>query len=90
MKSTFIFVLIFILNSVVHAQLKTKRVLIDGKGLPIVFLHGGTFDYTNFENHSKLLKDSFTVIRMLQFNVQYANEGLALPKSYSVKMESEL
>lgn len=70
-------------------QFKTKSVLIEGSGPPIVFLHGGTFDYTAFATHSKLLSDSFTVIRMLQFNVQYASEGWTLPKEYSVRMESE-
>ncbi len=63
--------------------------LVEGSGQPIVFLHGGTFDYTAFAAHSKLLSDSFTVIRMLQFNVQYAAEEWTLPKNYSVKMESE-
>ena len=72
-----------------QAQTKTKQVLIEGSGQPIVFLHGGTFDYTAFAAHSKLLSDTFTVIRMLQLNVQYADAGWTLPKDYSVKMESE-
>lgn len=72
-----------------QAQTKTKQVLIEGSGQPIVFLHGGSFDYSAFAAHSKLLSDSFTVIRMLQFNVQYADAGWTLPKDYSVKMESD-
>ena len=72
-----------------QAQTKTKQVLVEGRGQPIVFLHGGTFDYTAFATHSKLLSDSFTVIRMLQFNVQYADKGWTVPRDYSVKMESE-
>jgi len=67
----------------------TKKVIVEGNGLPVVLLHGGTFDYTAFAAHSKLLSDSFSVVRMQQFNVQYADEGLTLPKDYSVKMESE-
>jgi pimeloyl-ACP methyl ester carboxylesterase len=73
----------------VKAQVKTKQVLIEGSGQPIVFLHGGTFDFNSFEPHAKLLADSFLVIRMQQFNVQYANEGRVLPADYSVKLESE-
>lgn len=72
-----------------QAQAKTKEVLIDGRGQPIVLLHGGTFDYTAFAAHSKLLADTFTVIRMLQLNVQYADAGWTLPNDYSVKMESD-
>jgi len=72
-----------------QAQIKTKQVLIEGKGQPIVLLHGGTFDFNSFEPHVKLLADSFLVIRMQQFNVQYANEGWTLPADYSVNLESE-
>jgi pimeloyl-ACP methyl ester carboxylesterase len=74
---------------VAQAQPKIKKVLIEGRGPVVVLLHGGTFDYQSFATHSKLLADSFTVVRMQQFNVQYADEGLTLPRSYSVKMESE-
>ena len=88
MKHILVFVVLFSQLSPV-AQPKTKRVMVEGSGLPIVLLHGGTFDYTAYDSHAKLLADSFTVIRMQQFNVQYADEGLALPQAYSVKMESE-
>ena len=74
---------------VAHAQPKTKQLLMEGSGPPIIMLNGGTFDMTAFAPHSKLLADSFTVIRMEQFNIQYASEGLKLPKNYSVKTESE-
>ena len=74
---------------IVQAQRKTKQVLIEGSGQPVVLLHGGTFDFTAYAAHSKLLADSFIVIRMQQFNVQYAAEGVALPTEYSVRMESE-
>jgi pimeloyl-ACP methyl ester carboxylesterase len=72
-----------------HAQLTTKQILIEGKGQPVVLLNGGTFDIAAYANHSKLLADSFTVIRMQQFNIQFADEGLMLPKDYSAKTESE-
>jgi pimeloyl-ACP methyl ester carboxylesterase len=74
---------------VAQAQPKTKQALVEGNGPPVVMLHGGTFDYTAYAAHAKLLADSFTVIRLQQFNVQYANEGRTLPKNYSVKEESE-
>ncbi len=89
MIKTFI-VLIIIMNlTTARAQVKSKQVLVEGKGQPIVLLHGGTFDFNSFGPHAKLLGDSFTVIRMQQFNVQYANEGWTLPTDYSVNSESE-
>src|SRR4051812_20369736 len=71
------------------AQPHTKQTLIDGQGQPVVLLHGGMFDYTDFSPHAKLLADSFMVIRMQQFNVQYAEEGRPLPNDYTVQKESE-
>jgi pimeloyl-ACP methyl ester carboxylesterase len=84
-----IFFLLLLSQLVVQAQPRTKQVLIEGNGPPVVLLHGGMFDFTAFNAHSKLLADSFTVIRLQQFNVQYANEGRTLPRNYSVKKESE-
>lgn len=89
MKGIFIFLLLSFSQLSGQAQAKTKQVLIEGSGPPIVFLHGGSFDYTAFAAHSRLLSDTFTVIRMLQFNVQYADSGWTLPKDYSVKTESD-
>jgi len=74
--------------AVVLVKAQTKRTLAEGSGPVLVMLHGGTFDYHGFAPHSKLLADSFRVIRMLQFNVQYANDGRPLPKNYSVALES--
>ena len=92
-NSTIIKILFYIFVTLsltsVKAQIKTKQVLIEGKGQPIVLLHGGTFDFNSFEPHAKLLADSFLVMRMQQFNVQYANEGRTLPADYSVSFESE-
>lgn len=89
MKKTLIFSLLMLSNFFVKAQPKTKQVLIEGSGPPVVLLHGGTFDYTSFAAHSTLLADSFTAIRMQQFNVQSATEGWMLPKNYSVKTERD-
>ncbi len=89
MKRLLTILLLFLTQFSGQGQVKTKKVLIEGSGQPVVFLHGGTFEYTAFAAHSRLLSDSFTVIRMLQFNVQYADEGWTLPKNYSVKSESK-
>jgi len=85
-----ILVFFLVLSQLVStAQPKIKQVSIQGRGQPIVLLNGGTYDRTAFDPHTKLLSDSLTVIRMEQFNIQYANEGLTLPKNYTVKTESE-
>ncbi|GAB3011996.1 alpha/beta fold hydrolase [Spirosoma pulveris] len=81
--------LLLIAPLVTQAQPKTKQLLMEGHGQPIVLLNGGTFDMTAYAPHSKLLADSFLVIRLQQFNVQYANEGRKLPGNYSVKTESK-
>jgi pimeloyl-ACP methyl ester carboxylesterase len=52
-------------------------------------LNGGTADMSVFAVHSKELSRNYKVIRMEQFNVQYATEGLVLPNNYSVLMESD-
>ena len=52
-------------------------------------LNGGVADMSVFAVHSKELSGTYKVIRMEQFNVQYATEGLTISKDYSVEMESE-
>lgn len=81
--------LFFFHHFVAQAQPLTKQVLVEGSGPSVVLLHGGTFDFTAYEGHAKLLADSFTVIRLQQFNVQAADEGWLLPKTYSVSTESK-
>jgi pimeloyl-ACP methyl ester carboxylesterase len=71
-----------------HSQ-TTKRVLVEGNGAPVILLNGGTADMSVFTAHSKELARMYKVIRMEQFNIQYATEGLMLPKDYSVHTESE-
>ncbi len=82
-------VLLMVAQVSVSAQPKIKEVLIEGEGRPILMLNGGTADMSVFAVHSKELSGSYEVIRMQQFNVQYATDGLVLPKDYSVRMESE-
>lgn len=81
-------VLLFIHNSI-QAHHKIKKVLIEGKGTPILMLNGGTADMSVFAPHSRELSKTYKVIRMEQFNVQYASDSLNLPKNYSVQTESE-
>jgi pimeloyl-ACP methyl ester carboxylesterase len=90
MKQMNVLLTLFLIASVSgFAQPKTKEILIEGEGVPIVMLNGGTADMSVFEPHSKQLSTAYKVIRMQQFNVQYANEGSTLPRNYSVQMESE-
>jgi pimeloyl-ACP methyl ester carboxylesterase len=83
-----LFIPFFFAHILAIAQPKIKNVLIEGEGSPVVMLSGGVADMSVFSIHSKELSLFYKVIRMEQFNVQYANEGLALPKDYSVRMES--
>lgn len=83
------FVLHLFIPFLVFAQPKIKKVLTEGEGIPVVMLNGGTADMNVFTDHSKELSRHYKVIRMEQFNVQYAAEGVMLPADYSVRMESE-
>ena len=82
-------ILLLFIQVSVKAQSKSKKVIIEGEGTPIVMLNGATADMSVFDIHSKELSSAYKVIRMEQFNVQYAADGLALPNNYSVHMESE-
>ncbi|MEO5781788.1 MAG: hypothetical protein ABIQ07_00865, partial [Ginsengibacter sp.] len=73
MKIFFIFLLFIQFQTL--AQSTIKKVLIEGEGMPIVMLNGGTADMSVFTVHSKELSRNYKVIRMEQFNVQYASEG---------------
>jgi len=66
-----------------------KKVLVDGKGVPIVMLPGGTSDISAYAPHAKELSANYKVIRMEHLSVQFADEGKTLPVDYSVKIESE-
>lgn len=66
-----------------------KKVLIEGKGTPIVMLPGGTADISAYAPHAKELSANHKVIRMENLNVQYGDENRILPVNYSVQLESE-
>lgn len=83
-----IFTLVTFAPVSLFAQSKLKHVRIEGSGSPIVMLSGGTADMSALSITSKELSGNNKVIRMEHFNVQYATEGLQLPKDYSVQMES--
>lgn len=83
----FVILLIFVQSSI--AQIRIKKVMIDGKGAPLVFLHGATTNMSGLDKATKELTADFQVIRMQSFNSQYAEEKKLLPKNYSVRMESE-
>ena len=87
MKIFFVTLLFIQISSL--AQPTIKKILIEGEGTPVVMLNGGTADMSVFTVHSKELSHNYKVIRMEQFNVQYATERLMLPKDYSVQMESD-
>ena len=87
MKKVFVFLLFLPILAI--SQSKIKKCLVEGEGTPIVMLNGGTADMTVFALHSKELSHNFKVIRMEQFNVEYATENLMLPRNYSVRMETE-
>lgn len=55
MKEVITLLLLVAIQVFGQAQAKTKQVLIEASGQPIVLLHGGTFNYTAFAAHSKLL-----------------------------------
>ena len=78
MKNFLVFLLISLSAFAAQAQPKTKQIIVEGSGQPLVLLHGGTFDYTAYAPHSKLLSGSFMVISMQQFNVQFDSEAVML------------
>ncbi len=71
------------------AQYSTKKVIVEGKGSPVILLAGGRWDMQSFSEPAAALSSNYLVIRMEHFNVQYANEGLTLPQGYSLQQESE-
>lgn len=77
------------LQSAALAQYKTKKVIVNGSGSPVVLLAGGRWDMNSFSEPAAVLSSSNQVIRMEHFNVQYAKQGLMLPPGYSVQKESE-
>ncbi len=83
------FALLFLIQTQAYSQLRIKKVLIEGNGIPVVMLAGGTADMSVYAFHAKELSRNYLVIRMEHFNVQFATEGSTLPKNYIVHTESE-
>jgi pimeloyl-ACP methyl ester carboxylesterase len=89
MKYSLFITLIFFVQLAGIAQPRIKKVMIDGTGSPLVFLHGATTNMSGLDKPTKLLAPDLRVIRMQSFNSQYAEANKALPENYSVRMESE-
>lgn len=87
-KTLFVVVLLLTqLNS--SAQFKTKKVLVEGRGTPLVLLAGALAPMAALSSISTDLSVNYKVIRMEHLNIQYAAEGWLLPKDYSIRSESE-
>jgi hypothetical protein len=82
----YLFIPLFFIQVFVLAQTDIKKVLIEGKGSPLVMLNGGVADISVFEVHSRELSGFYKVIRKEQFNVRYATEVLMFPGDNSVRM----
>jgi pimeloyl-ACP methyl ester carboxylesterase len=77
------------LQFTVSAQTIIKKTIVEGEGVPIVMLPGGTVDISALALVSRGLENYYQVIRMENLNVQYACKGQILPKDYSVRTESD-
>lgn len=77
------------LQTTAFGQYSTKKVIVEGKGSPVVLLAGGRWDMQSFSEPAAALRGNYQVIRMEHFNVQYAKEELMMPPGYSVQKESE-
>jgi pimeloyl-ACP methyl ester carboxylesterase len=82
-------IILLFIQVVSNSQLHIKKVILNGKGSPVVLLAGGRWDMKSFDAPAMALASAYKVIRMEHFNVQFATEGLTLPTDYSVKTESE-
>ena len=67
----------------------TLRALTEGTGPSLVMLGGGTTGATGFASHAADLATEFRVIRLQTLNVDYGENGKALPSRYSIKLESQ-
>lgn len=81
-------ILLLLSPSLVLSQYSFKKVIVEGKGSPVVLLAGGRWDMHSFSQPAAALNGNHLVIRMEHFNVQYASEGKVLPPGYSLHQES--
>ena len=77
------------IHSISSAQLKSKKVLIEGTGNPLILLAGALAPMTSLADISKDLSAKYKVIRMEHFNIQMAAENKLLPLNYSVETEGK-
>jgi pimeloyl-ACP methyl ester carboxylesterase len=84
-----IFVVLLFAHLSVSAQNKIKKVLVKGTGIPMVILSDGPDDMSSLSVLADTLSHKYKVICIQHYNVQFADEGIAFPKNYSVKTESE-
>ncbi len=77
------------IHSFSSAQLKSKKVLIEGTGTPLVLLAGALAPMAAFSDISKDLSEKYRVVRMEHFNIQMAAENRLLPLNYSIETEGK-
>lgn len=64
------------------------QAMIEGRGLPLVMLGGGTVGAGEFAPHARVLAADYRVIRLQTLNVERAQSREPLPDRYSVRTES--
>lgn len=84
-----LFFFLLLCPTYLFAQYSSKKVIVEGKGSPVVLLAGGRWDMQSFSQPAAVLSGNHLVIRMEHFNVQYATDGKVLPSGYSLQQESE-
>jgi pimeloyl-ACP methyl ester carboxylesterase len=87
-KDIRLFFFLLLCPTLVLAQYSSKKVIVEGKGSPVVLLAGGRWDMQSFSRPAAALSGNHIVIRMEHFNVQYADERKILPSGYSLQQES--
>lgn len=60
----------------------------EGTGAPIVMIGGGLIGNENWTEHSRRLRDTHRVVRLQNMAVHYGLQDQALPRDYSIRMES--
>jgi pimeloyl-ACP methyl ester carboxylesterase len=65
------------------------QVVVQGSGVPLVMLQGGSYPLTIFDWHAKELSARYKVIRIERLNVYNTLTHQPIPADYSVNMESE-
>src|SRR5687768_15696876 len=66
-----------------------EQVVVQGSGVPLVMLQGGSYSLTVFDWHARELSARYKVIRIERLNVYNTLTHQPIPANYSVNMESE-